>query len=95
MKKFNIEELEISFNMVKQDGKPFTEEEIDKFNDEFIQLVEKYNYLVGGSIGPYIEHDEDGEFDEFKELYDFEFDDVDSQIDPDIDDEDDFNEDEL
>lgn len=48
-----MDELEIRFNMVKVNGEDFTDDEIDKFNDDFIELVEKYGYLVGGSIGPY------------------------------------------
>jgi len=66
-----MKELEINFNMIKQDGKPFTEEEIDKFNDEFIQLVEKYNYLVGGSIRPYSEFEDDN-FDDFEDDFQYE-----------------------
>lgn len=82
MKKFNMKELEISFNMVKQNGQDFTEEEIDKFNDEFIKIVEKNNYLVGGSIGPYIENDD---FEDLEDLEDFDYDIEDDDI---IDDED-------
>ena len=48
-----MKELEIRFNMVKTNGEDFTDDEIDNFNDEFIVLVEKHNYLVGGSIGLY------------------------------------------
>lgn len=59
MEKYNMNELEIKFNMVKANGQDFTDDEIDNFNNEFIELVEKYGYLVGGSIGPY-----DDNFDE-------------------------------
>lgn len=55
MEKYNMNELEIKFNMVKSNGKDFTDNEIDEFNNEFIDLVEKHNYLVAGSIFPYDE----------------------------------------
>ena len=54
-----MEELEIKFNMVKSTGEDFTDDEIDQFNDEFIELVEKFGYLVGGSIGPYNENNDE------------------------------------
>jgi hypothetical protein len=57
MGKYYMDELEIKFNMVKSNGEDFTDDEIDQFNDEFIELVEKHGYLVGGSIGPYNEDD--------------------------------------
>ena len=53
-----MSELAITFNMVKANGEDFTDSEIDEFNEEFITLVEKHGYLVGGSIGPYSEDDE-------------------------------------
>lgn len=54
-----MNELEIKFNMVKSNGKDFTDDEIDDFNNEFIDLVEKHGYLVAGSIGPYDEDEDD------------------------------------
>ena len=59
MNECNMNELEIKFNMVKSNNQDFTDDEIDEFNDEFIDLVEKHGYLVGGSIGPY--NDDDSE----------------------------------
>jgi hypothetical protein len=72
MEKYNMNELEIKFNMVKSNGKDFTDDEIDDFNNDFIDLVEKHSYLVAGSIGPYVEDDEcsDDDFD-FEEIDEF------------------------
>lgn len=70
-----MNELEIKFNMVKSNGKDFTDDEIDDFNNDFIELVEKHSYLVAGSIGPYIEDDEcsddDFDLDDFEEIDEF------------------------
>ena len=71
-----MNELEIRFNMVKQNGEDFTDDEIDLFNDEFIELVEKNGYLVGGGISPYnLSYDE-----ESIEIDDDFFDDEDEKI---------------
>ena len=53
-----MSELEIKFNMVKSNNEDFTDDEIDEFNEKFIELVERHGYLVGGSIGPYMDDDE-------------------------------------
>ncbi len=58
MENVDMRELVLKFNMVKPNKELFTDDEIDEFNDEFISLVEKHGYLVGGSIGPYNENDE-------------------------------------
>jgi len=76
MEKYKMDELEIKFNMVKSDGQDFTDDEIDEFNDEFIQLVEKHGYLVGGSIGPYNEYNDECNDDSD----DFNTDDIDEEI---------------
>ena len=76
-----MNELEIKFNMVKANGEDFTDDEIDEFNDEFIELVEKHGYLVGGSIGPYREDDEC--FDDVTDM-DYIGDDIDDIEDQDI-----------
>ena len=78
MEKYDMNELEIKFNMVKSNGKDFTDDEIDDFNNEFIELVEKHGYLVAGSIGPYDEDEDDcsdidiDEFDSYPVEEDFE-----------------------
>ena len=67
-----MEELEINFSMVKSNGENFTDDEIDRFNDEFIDLVEKFGYLVGGSIGTYSENDDkcsNGDLNEDEEIF--------------------------
>jgi len=70
-----MDELEIRFNMVKSNGECFTDDEIDEFNDEFITLVEKHGYLVGGSIGPYDEYNS-----QCDDSDDFNTDDIDDEI---------------
>ena len=79
MGNYKKDELEIRFNMVKSDGQNITDDEIDEFNDEFIELVEKHGYLVGGSIGPYNEDDDEcsDDFDYLgDDIHDIEDDDI-------------------
>jgi len=49
-KEISMNQLNISFNLIKQDYTDFTDDEIAEFNDEFIELIEKHNYLAGGGI---------------------------------------------
>jgi len=49
-KQIDMNQLDISFAMMKRDFSDFTDDEIDEFSNEFIELVEKHNYLVGGGI---------------------------------------------
>lgn len=67
MGKYNMEELEIKFNMVKPSGEDFTDDEIDQFNNEFIDLVEKFGYFVAGSIGPYNDNEDECTDDDYNE----------------------------
>jgi len=80
MENVDMKELVLKFNMIKPNKELFTDDEIDEFNDEFISLVEKHGYLVGGSICPYNEDDEC-----YENSWDDELDNLDGLEDMDID----------
>ena len=41
----------IKLEQIIYSEKEITEEEMENFIDEFLSLVEKYNYMTGGSYG--------------------------------------------
>lgn len=42
--------IEISGVISKLDNSEISEEELDRFTDEFIELVEKYEFMFGGGV---------------------------------------------
>lgn len=42
--------ISLSYFITHKDDESITENEMDKFYDEFIDLVEKYNWICGGGM---------------------------------------------
>lgn len=42
--------IELEFIVCKEDDTGITQAELDQFLDEFVELVEKYNYYCAGGI---------------------------------------------
>jgi len=49
-KEISMNQLDVSFNIIKQDYTDFTDDEIQDLAHEFIELIEKHNYLAGGGV---------------------------------------------
>ena len=43
--------ISVEFMIGREDDKDMTEEQLDSFLDEFVELVEKHNYYCGGGMG--------------------------------------------
>ncbi|MFB7142741.1 hypothetical protein ACFCYN_24405 [Gottfriedia sp. NPDC056225] len=42
--------INLAFFITHKDDESITDREMDKFLDEFIELVEKYNWVCGGGV---------------------------------------------